>query len=146
MNKSTPISQLPPSGAPPDEDDATIQEVLNHINGGEYQPPPQPPPPQYQMPMPQYPTMPAAPIISNPAVTPQTPGSVQLFLNMFGEDLKLAGLVATAVIIAHFLPVGRIIGQYIAIDRVPYHDMILKALLAAGIVILAKNTILQRSA
>lgn len=142
MNKSTPISQLPPVTAPPDEDDTTIQEVLNHINGGS------PPPPEYSpmYPQPQYaPPPPLPPPQVLPASVPATPSSVALFLQMFGDDLKLAGLVAFAVVVAHFLPIARILGQYIAIDKVPYHDIILKALLIAGIVIFAKNTFLVKT-
>jgi len=167
------------------DDDTTIQEVLNHINSGHasqsnqaghagqagqtghagqvLSPPhqmsmsPSPPLPlelQNQMYMQsqidqsmlqnilnQHQLMnPPPPSISTPTYHHDTIG---MFLHIFGDDMKLAVLVLSAFIVVHFLPLGNIIGKYIALDKIPYHDILLKALLATVVVILFKKMILK---
>lgn len=61
--------------------------------------------------------------------------TIDMFVRMFASDAKLAILVFGAVVAVHFIPASTIIGNYIAIDKIPYHDIIIKALLCVVIVL-----------
>lgn len=65
--------------------------------------------------------------------------SLDQFVSMFAEDIKIALLVFTAVVIAHFVPLESFLGKYFAIDKIPYHNVFLRALTAAVLVLLAKR-------
>lgn len=151
-------TQIPPEII--NDDDATIQEVLNQINSQKGNPPPQPQemlPPQPQlmpplnMPDPMVPQgynggMMPFPTASSAMFQPVAPsaassGNVELFLHFFADDLKLAALVFAIFLAVQFIPVGSFLGRYIAIDRIPYHDILIKGLIAAVAVILAKKVI-----
>lgn len=69
--------------------------------------------------------------------------SFELFINFFADDLKMALLVFVVVIVVHFVPLSSILNKYIAIDKIPYHDVILKALLAAVAVIVVHKFIMK---
>lgn len=161
-------TQIPPEII--NDDDATIQEVLNQINAHKSNPNHQqdmmaPPPPSQNhnsmsqhmmMEPPSYGMMPPPPAFpsalyppsmmslqqqSAPTAASSAGGNVEIFLNVFADDIKLASLVFAVFLAVHFLPVGSFLGRYIAIDRIPYHDVLLKGLLAAVVVILAKKMI-----
>lgn len=158
-------TQIPPEIM--NDDDATIQEVLNQINSQKQQQPSQamqgPPPSMYDQMPPQMRMMPPPPdpsefggsmppfpyppppnmVFGGPgAPIPAQPGqSIDVFMNFFADDLKLAFIVMSVFILVSFIPIGGILGRYIAIDRIPYHDIILKALFCAVIVIFAKKMI-----
>ena len=61
------------------------------------------------------------------------------FMFYFADDLKLASLVFIVTVAIHFIPLDKFIGQYIALDRIPYHDVLLRAIMAAIIVIIFKK-------
>lgn len=156
------------------DDDATIQEVLNHINLSQSQQQPQLPQQQQvqqqmpihkQMDMNQYMSqqmqqpydidaalsnqmamqnlMQQMPQQPQSAMAVHTGSSIEMFFHMFGDDLKLAILILTMIILVHFIPIGSILGRYIAIDKIPYHDILLKALLASILVVLTKKLVVK---
>lgn len=74
-----------------------------------------------------------------PTITPPLSNNFELFLNFFGEDIKIALIVLMVVIIINFIPISGILGKYIAIDKIPYHDILLKGILAALLVTIIKK-------
>lgn len=147
------------------DDDPTIQELLNQLNqGNAQQPATQQAPVQFpQMPSQVYPMLqndfneqfllqqqqnilqqqqPINPIL--PGVTPQSMTTTfDFFFNFFADDIKIALIVFAVVVSIHFIPVSGILSKYIAIDKVPYHDVILKGLLAACLVIITKKVVFK---
>lgn len=74
----------------------------------------------------------------------QQPTSVmdyKSFVNNFSDDIKLAGIIFFAVILVHFVPIQALVGKYIAIERIPYHEVILRAIMAALITVIIKTLI-----
>lgn len=145
------------------EDDATIQEVLNQINM-QHQPSTQtlPPPPQISLPQ----VMPTAPPHQSPhdlygmmqqqsqvpmgatmispvaapmVIPPSQNNTVDMFFSLFMDDIKLALLVLVVVIVAHFIPISSFLNKYIAIDKIPYHDIILRGIMCAICIVAAKK-------
>lgn len=160
-------TQIPPEIM--NDDDATIQEVLNQINsqkGGAMPPPtphhqmPPPPHPMYDARVMQDPSEfggypfsqqippmpPMPPHMGFPPIPPMpTHGpNIDVIMSFLGDDLKLAFLVVSVYVFVNFVPIGSVLGKYIAIDRIPYHDVILKALLCAMLVVFAKKMIMQK--
>lgn len=110
--------------------------ALNHMNINQVMQQPQqqympPPSQQYFMP----PMTPAA------APTQQL-NMQQKFMSLMTSEFKLAGLVFAVVIIVQFVPFHRYLSKYIAIEKIPYHDIILRGILAALAVIIAKKLIM----
>ena len=157
-------TQIPPEIM--NDDDVTIQEVLNQINSQKSNgsPPPSqtisapasqpsqmppmfeqfqmnnndyfsPPPSMMGMSMPSMPPMPSMPSPSH---------NVDMFVNFFADDIRLAGLILSVYISVNFIPIGALLGKYFAIDKIPYHDILLKGLLCATIVVFAKKMISAR--
>lgn len=171
------------------EDDATIQDVLNQINGGagnndvvengpmgmnmnvvhsmqppqmQHQPmPPQAIPPQMMPPqMMQHPPQPAfenymgfmgqfppqpQPFTPSPPpkVESESDGSFLSFMSNIAEDVKLAAFVFVLFIAVNFIPAEKFLSRYFAIDKIPYYDIIVKALIAFIAVILLKKLIVR---
>ena len=142
------------------DDEATIQEVLNQINMS--MPSPQPP---QQLQQPSAMPFPTAPQMSQSPQTPYYPAdmymqaamqgnvpstmppvvpgnqalsTMDMFFTMFADDVKLALLVFACVIVVHFIPASTILNKYIAIDKIPYHEVILRAIMCAALVIILK--------
>jgi len=185
-------TQLPVDGG--NEDDATIQEVLNQINGGggsggsqgqmsgeeammmaqmmEQQPAPQSKQPMmtpqimapqlnpsmFPTPMVQAPPQPQFdpyqhmqfagqyPPQPQPIVDPlqnQTDGSVLGFITTIAEDVKFASFIFLLFIIVHFIPLDKFLMKYFALDKIPYYDVILKAVMAFVAVILFRKLLLK---
>jgi hypothetical protein len=61
------------------------------------------------------------------------------FVHHFSDDIKLASLIFAATIIIHFIPIQSIVGKYIAIQNIPYHEIILRAILVALLTIIVKK-------
>ena len=114
-----------------------------------------PPQPLYQPPMQQYPSaqdlynmqqgMLAATSASS-GMIPQASigtGTVDMFMTLFADDVKIAALVFGSVIVAHFVPAGSILNRYIAIDKIPYHDVILRAIICALLVVILKKLLFK---
>lgn len=116
-------------------------------------------PPQIQLQLPQYPMpspsdfymtqqqaaalsqqpsmpMPSSSLISNG-------GTMDMFLTLFADDVKLALVVFVSVILAHFIPAASILNKYFAIDKIPYHDLIIRGLLCAILVVLLKKFVVK---
>ena len=155
-------------GGPIVDDDAEIQEALNDVaaqlaspstNPPQKMPsneeimfmqaanripqvPLQPSPPQMQYYMPPA-TAPPAPA---PPQLPQAPDFFTSIRNLvyFSEDLKLMAIVFFVVFAVHFIPLESIVGKYIAIERIPYHDKLLRAIVIAVLVVVVKNLFLSK--
>lgn len=154
-------------GAEFGDDDAEIQEALNDVNAQISSPGPQmnsiPNIPienpsdlmfmqgaQYQMPSPQQQQAPppvamqAPPAMAMPAPAASVkPGQMSFndYLTRFGDDLKLAGVIFLAIIAVHFVPFESLIGKYIALDKIPYHDILIRAFVVAALVVTVKQFI-----
>lgn len=158
-----------PSADVVNEDDTIIQEVLNSFasnnapqnsqqnieqmaqqNQPMYQPQMMSPPQGYSPPQmngmdPMLLNMLANQVNSPSQVqSPQYTGSIESFINVFADDIKLAALVLIVFVVVNFIPLDRIIGKYIAIEKIPYHDILLKALLGALLVVFARKMITQK--
>lgn len=146
------------------DDDATIQEVLNHINSSQQQQQVHHAPPptththipthvmQQEMPSSNYQQMDQQMMLQNllmnqaqqPSLSHQGGiSNIDMFFHMFADDIKIALLILTLFILTNFIPVGSILGRYIAVDKIPYHDVILKGLLCAVLFILTKKFVLK---
>lgn len=80
--------------------------------------------------------------MSPPTLPLQQPNLQQKFMSLLTSEFKLAGLVFAAVIIVQFVPFHRYISKYIAIEKIPYHDIILRGILAALAVIIVKKMLM----
>lgn len=141
------------------EDDSVIQDMLNNLSAGQQQQQQQmqdlqqqeeflrmaalnnmninqvmqQPQQQHYLPPPQPFFMPQA------GLTIQQPSMQQKFMSLITSEFKLAGLVFAIVIIVQFVPFHRYISKYIAIEKIPYHEIILRGILAALAVVIAKK-------
>jgi len=148
------------------DDDLVVQDILNQINASVNASPPQeqPSPPIMQQPMAQHPQLvmhnqqpmyqmqsqPQAPQLDqqlfnlmqqqHAAIMPHQFQFMD-YLNNITDDLKLAGLVFFVVIVIHFVRIEDFVARYIAIDKIPYHQIILRAILAALLVLIVKKII-----
>lgn len=59
--------------------------------------------------------------------------------HVFSNELKLAGLVFFVVLIVQFVPFHRYIGRYVAIDKIPYNEVVLRAIIATLVVVVFKK-------
>lgn len=154
------------------EDDATIQEVLNQIQSTTTTTEQQPNLPQQPVPQAQMPSIPALPpqptqftqnqtdLLQNQAMQylgqyppqPQQYVDGGLLANRVGEqntmltsisavahDVKLATFVFVLFILVQFVPVDRFLVRYIAMDKIYYYHIIVKALIAFVAVIVFKK-------
>lgn len=151
------------------DDDAEIQEALNDVAAQLASPSPNPPPklpsneeimfmqaanriPQVplQQPPPHmqgyYLPPAAAPPAPAPPPLPQAPDFFTSIRNLvyFSEDLKLMAVVFFVVFAVHFIPLESIVGKYIAIEKIPYHDKLLRAIVIAVLVVVVKNLFLSK--
>lgn len=78
-------------------------------------------------------------MMGGPSQLGNGPMDYRSFLFYFADDLKLASLVFIVTIMIHFIPLDKFIGRYIALDKIPYHDVLLRAIMAAIIVVLFKK-------
>jgi hypothetical protein len=170
------------------EDDMTIQEVLNQIHatngnsneenimnsmmGNAENPTPQskqpmmtpqimlpqitqqmlpnpmvqaPPQPQYDR-YQQMQFMGAQPPQPQPIIDPllnDNDGSFMNFIGTIAEDVKFAAFIFVLFIIVHFVPIDKFLMKYFALDKIPYYDIILKALLAFVVVILCRKLMVK---
>lgn len=61
------------------------------------------------------------------------------FMGNITDNLKLVILVFSIYIVVHFVPIEAVVGKYFAIDKIPYHGLFLKALLAATLFMFIKK-------
>ena len=54
---------------------------------------------------------------------------------LLASEVRLAGIVFIAVLAVQFVPFGRFVGKYVAIDKIPYSDVLLRAIIASLIVV-----------
>lgn len=96
---------------------------------------------QYTMPPMQHASYsPQAPSPVPPMTLPTV--SYMDYVVRFSNELKLALLVLLAVFAVHFIPFDSMIGKYFAIDKIPYHDILVKAFFTAVIVVTIKALVL----
>lgn len=86
--------------------------------------------------------------MAGPSITPQigfnpiasdAPKDYRSLIMSFTDDIKLAGLVFVTVLLVHFIPANQFLGKYIAIEKIPYHNVILRAIMVTLIVIIVKK-------
>ena len=65
------------------------------------------------------------------------------FTTLLSSEIKLAGIVFVAVVLVHLIPFSKIISKYVALEKIPYHDILLRASLAAMIVIIMKKLLVS---
>ena len=148
------------------DDDATIQEVLNQV--GSISSPPlmeamsMPIPPQQQQMPPMMNQMQMQqqmqqqmqggidPMLFNSMMSSQMQQpqpsmgmgrNIEQFVSAFADDIKLASLVFIVYVAVNFAPIDKVIGRYIALDKIPYHDVLLKALVATVVVVFVKKVL-----
>lgn len=68
-------------------------------------------------------------------------GYMKQLTHIFSSEMKLAGLVFLVVIVIQLLPLHKYIGRYIAVDRIPYHDVLLRAIVAALLIVITKKLV-----
>lgn len=61
------------------------------------------------------------------------------YLLHFADDLKLASFIFFIVILVHFVPLDKFLARYFAIEKLPYHDILLRAMMAAIFIIIIKK-------
>lgn len=138
------------------EDDVAIQDMLNNLNTGGIQQQDQQQipmhtqdellqrlaannvnvnslmsgygPQAYSMPQQQFASMPSVPTFSAKTIT-----------SLFQNELKLVGLVFLVVLLVQFVPFHQYVGKYFAIDKIPYHNVILRAIVASLLVVIGKK-------
>ena len=125
MTKSTPVNQLLPSRD--DSDDNDIQNELQSINAE-----------TYVMASPQDPAIPTyAPLdyqqghaqgdMHSQDTSSSLPPALA-FLN--SVELKLAAICAAVFITVYQIPLEKIIYSYISLDKLPFSEVIIKAIIA----------------
>jgi hypothetical protein len=83
------------------------------------------------------------PPASSPQIVVGDVGIKQI-LTRFADDLKLGAVIFAAIFAVHYIPLEGFIGKYFAIEKIPYHETILRAAAAAIIIILVKNLVLTQ--
>lgn len=129
------------------EDVATIQEVMNHFGQ---------PVEQMNAPQPQqqaHPHSAAMPVYAAPAFqTPSPPGAYYGAGAGIGvgpgssrvafewwDEARTALFLATVVFVVSITPVGAFVARYVPVDRLPHSDALLKSVLAAIAIVLARR-------
>jgi hypothetical protein len=64
------------------------------------------------------------------------------YLSNFTDDIKLVTCVFVIYIVVNFIPIEKLIGRYFAIDKIPYHQILLRAVLAAVIFMFVKKMVM----
>ena len=139
------------------DDDMVVQDILNQINSTTQNPPQQVMVPNvnmqnFQQPPPNVQTIQDFQTLQNlqafqaaqanmPLVQGFQDGTSQeadykTFFFQFADDIKLAALVFFVVIIVHFVPLSSWVSKYIAVDKIPYHEIILRAILVTLLVVI----------
>lgn len=137
---STPVSQLPPTSAPPDnvrhDEDQIVADVISEMQH-QYNPKPpsaqvQPPPPAPQV-IQQY-VLPQAPPSPQQYVHGQNHGQSQLLFGVINKDIAIRAVVAAVAAFAFFYPES-LSSVYVKIPTVGAylepHDKIIRALFLA---------------
>lgn len=104
-----------------------------------------PPQPQYD-PYQQLQFMGALPPQPQPIIDPlqnDNDSSFTTFLGNIAEDVKFAAFIFILFIVVHFIPIDKFLMKYFALDKIPYYDIILKALLAFVVVILCRKLLMK---
>lgn len=72
---------------------------------------------------------------------PNGPMDYKTFMHYFADDFKLASLIFIATIVVHFIPLEKFVGKYIALDRIPYHEILFRAIMISIVVIIIKKLV-----
>lgn len=134
------------------EDDAVIQDMLNNLNTGQSNSSVDPGYTQEDLlrlaamnnlNINQFPQQQYAPAQNygymSTVQTSQPTSYAKQFTAILTSEFKLAAVVFFLVIIVQLVPFHSYLAKYIAIDKVPYHDVILRAIIAALAVIIIKK-------
>ena len=77
-----------------------------------------------------------------PQIIPPSSTILGSYITNFTNDIKIIIAIFVLYIVIEFLPIETVLGKYIAIDKIPYHKILLRAILFAGLFILLKNFII----
>jgi len=127
MTKSTPVNQLLTSDENQNENDneeTDIQNELQSINAETYvmAPPTQP----RDTAIPTY-----TPLTDMYGVAASPPNSLSPILAVLNSvELKLAAICAAVFITVYQIPLEKIIYSYISLDKLPFSEVIIKAIIA----------------
>jgi len=69
--------------------------------------------------------------------------SFRHYITVFASDIKLACIAFFVVIAVHFIPFEKYLSKYIAVDRIPHHEIVIRALIAAVSVIAIKRFVMK---
>jgi len=134
------------------DDDQVVQDILNNMASSSdealrYTPEimPRYEQPAYMPPIQQPPLNNTDILLANLAQRQAAMENISLrhYVTVFASDIKLATLVFFVVIAVHFIPFEAYLSKYIALDKIPYHDIVVKALIIAGAVIVIKKVVLK---
>lgn len=137
------------------DDDTTIQEVLNQLNAGNMNSQDQDPdaavqesyvsdaPMMYQQQQQQPMMMMGAPQLPQKMamVAPASAASYLPAAILNDRDLKNAIVAMIAFVIVSLLPIERFVYAYISIDKIPYSNLIVKAVLCGVVVYVIKKLV-----
>ncbi len=157
MSKSTPISQLPiqqpqqPANEILTEDDTVIQDMLSNLSTSDPSQLKQEDIYKYVAAAAQMNTtapsmvgagMNVGNVGMGMGMVPGTSGTgVSKMVDLFSNELKIAGYVFMAVIIVHFVPFHKYLSKYLALEKIPYSEILLRAILAALLVVISQKLI-----
>lgn len=133
------------------DDDQVVQDILNNMASSSdealrYTPElPRYEQPSYIPPTPQPPMNNTDILLANLAQRQAAMENISFrhYMNAFASDIKLATIVFFSVIAVHFVPFERYLSKYIALDKIPYHEIVVKALIIAGTVIAIKKFVVK---
>lgn len=83
------------------------------------------------------------PPLAAPSMANNYMGNLETFITTFADDIKIAGIIFMVIVTIHFVPINKFIGKYIALDKIPYHDILVKALIAAVLAIVIKKIVVK---
>lgn len=72
------------------------------------------------------------------------PQGLKQIVMRFADDLKLGAIIFGVIFALHFVPIEAVIGKYFAIEKIPHHQVLIRAVLAASIAIVLKNLVINK--
>lgn len=83
----------------------------------------------------------AMPVAEN--VTSVSGNVFEQFINMFADDIKLGVIIMATYAIVQFAPISKVLGNYIAIEKIPYHSIVINSILIALVVIFTRRILFK---
>lgn len=133
MRQSTPLNQLDPSpqGVEMQEDDQ-VQDVLQSINET-FAAPPQPPSNFLPALPPQFDQYASVQMPTETGIEPSVDNDKIDIMGFLTYELKLAILSAIIFIVVCFVPVEQFVFKYAALEKIPFANVYIKAMIAGAL-------------